>query len=89
MNEPTDGPSLFADLAALDRQLSEDHSGQEARAMLDYFADAQRSGQEVLARTQRPEERELLNQLIDGLEAAQRVLRHVWEQRHGQPLTLQ
>lgn len=81
MNEELE-KTIFGDLAALEKTLSEDTSGERARSMLSYFGDVALQSEALLQATA-DTERQLVTQLLDGFRASQRIIRHVWETLHG------
>jgi hypothetical protein len=77
---------IFSDLANLEKALTEDQSGERARAMIDYFAEVAKESGAMLQTAQAGAERQLVSQLIEAFYASQRVIRHVWESLHGSVL---
>ena len=74
--------TIFGDLAQVEKTLSDDTSGDRARAMVAYFDDVAKSSEQMLLKAGSDAERQLLTRLIDGFRAAQRIIRHVWETLH-------
>jgi hypothetical protein len=85
MTDGLDNP-VFADLAQLERTLTEDSSGERARSMLSYFDTVTQSSQDMLKNALSDTERQLVNQLVEGFRASQRIIRHVWEEQHSMAL---
>lgn len=81
--ESTIENSLFGDMANLEKSLSDDHTGDRARAMLEYFNNVLSATGEMLDSAKDAPERTLITQLISGFHASQRIIRHVWETIHG------
>ena len=73
---------IFEDLEQLEATLAADTSGERARGFVDYFRQAETMGRQLMQQPQRSEERLLAGQLVEGLCAAQRIVRHVWEAQH-------
>lgn len=86
MNEQLE-QTVFGDLANLEKSLAEDATGDRARAMLSYFADVARSSESLL-QTAAAAERQLISQLIEAFNAAQRIVRHIWETLHNASLAV-
>ncbi|HEV8689602.1 MAG TPA: hypothetical protein VGQ91_04835 [Ideonella sp.] len=78
--------TIFGDLAQVEKTLSEDTTGDRARAMLAYFDDVASSSQELLKQADTESQRLLLVRLLDGFRASQRIIRHVWESLHSAAL---
>ena len=74
--------TVFGDLAQLEKTLTEDLSGDRARAMLSYFDAVAHSSEGLLQKPVLDGERQLISKLIEGFQAAQRIVRHVWETLH-------
>ncbi|MCW7540277.1 hypothetical protein OOT46_20800 [Aquabacterium sp. A7-Y] len=74
--------TVFDDLAQLEKTLTEDTSGDRARAMLGYFDEVARASEAMLSKQVVDAERQLVSHLIEGFRAAQRIIRHVWETLH-------
>lgn len=87
MNEEHE-KTIFGDLAALEKTLSEDSSGERARSMLSYFADVATQSEALLQASVADTERHLVAQLLEGFRASQRIIRHVWETLHGSALAV-
>lgn len=75
--------SLFGDMANLEQSLSEDSTGDRARAMLEYFNTLLSASTQLLSNSGDEAERSLIQQLNSGFYASQRIIRHVWETIHG------
>ena len=86
MNEQLE-QTVFGDLANLEKSLTEDTTGDRAHAMLSYFADVAKSS-EGLLQTAAAAERQLISQLIEAFNAAQRIVRHIWETLHNASLAV-
>jgi hypothetical protein len=80
--------TVFSDLAHLEKTLTEDRTGDRARAMLSYFEDVARSSEGMLQKPMHEGERQLANQLLEGFRASQRIVRHVWETLHSVSLPI-
>ena len=78
--------TIFGDLANLEKALTEDQSGERARAMIGYFAEVARESGVMLQNAQVGAERQLVSQLIEAFYASQRVIQQVWESLHGSAL---
>jgi hypothetical protein len=63
--------------------LSQDIGAERAQAMVDYFESVLKSSEEMLLEPLSETDRHLLNQLIQGFQASQRIIRHVWEKLHA------
>ncbi|MBB3193689.1 hypothetical protein [Roseateles terrae] len=74
--------TVFADLAHIEKTLTDDLSGERTRAMLSYFDQVTRSTEAHLQTALPDAERQLTSQLIEGFRASQRIVRHVWETIH-------
>ncbi|GKS85396.1 hypothetical protein AVMA1855_14610 [Acidovorax sp. SUPP1855] len=79
---------IFSDLANLDQALTEDKSGDRARAMIRYFAEIADESSDMLKSTQVDAERQLVTQLIQAFYASQRVIQRIWETLHGTTLAV-
>jgi hypothetical protein len=75
--------TIFGDLAEVEKSLSEDTTGDKARAMLAYFDEVAKSSEDMLQKASADAERQFLARLIEGFRAAQRIIRHVWETLHS------
>lgn len=78
--------TVFADLAHIEKTLTDDLSGERTRAMIGYFDDAARSSEQHLQTALPDTERQLTSQLVEGFRASQRIVRHVWEAIHSASL---
>jgi hypothetical protein len=78
--------TIFGDLAQIEKTLSEDTTGDRARAMIVYFDQVARSAENMLRKQIDFSERHLAQQLIGGFQASQRIIRHVWETLHSASL---
>jgi hypothetical protein len=74
--------TVFADLAHIEKTLTDDLSGERTRAMLSYFDTVAQTSETHLQSTLPDAERQLTSQLIEGFRASQRIVRHVWETIH-------
>jgi hypothetical protein len=83
MMENTASNSIFGDLAQVEKTLSEDTTGDRARAMVAYFDDVAKSSEEMLQKAASDADRQFLARLIEGFRASQRIIRHVWETLHS------
>lgn len=75
--------TIFNDLAQIEKTLSDDASGERARAMIGYFEQITLSSQAMLHKPLPESERRLVGQLIEGFQASQRIVKHVWETLHS------
>jgi hypothetical protein len=75
--------NVFSDLSQVEKSLAEDIGAERAQAMVDYFENVLKSSEEMLLQPLSETDRHLLNQLIQGFQAAQRIIRHVWEKLHA------
>jgi hypothetical protein len=80
-----DGLSTLTRLTELDQSLQDDFSGQTARALIDDLGANARATRTLLVKVGPADQRTALR-LVTGFEAAQRVVREVWEQMHGSAL---
>lgn len=78
--------TIFGDLAQIEKTLSEDTTGDRARAMIVYFDQVTKSSETMLQKQIDGAERHLAQQLISGFRASQRIIRHVWETLHSASL---
>jgi len=83
MMENAASNSIFGDLAQVEKTLSEDTTGDRARAMVAYFDDVAKSSEEMLQKAASDADRQFLARLIEGFRASQRIIRHVWETLHS------
>ncbi len=74
--------TVFADLAHIEKTLTDDLSGERTRAMLSYFDTIAQTSEGHLQTALPDAERQLTSQLIEGFRASQRIVRHVWETIH-------
>jgi hypothetical protein len=74
--------TVFADLAHIEKTLTDDLSGERTRAMLSYFDTVAQTSESHLQTPLPDAERQLTSQLIEGFRASQRIVRHVWESIH-------
>jgi len=77
--------SVFADLTDLEKSLAEDSSGDRARALVTYFHEVAQASEAIL-KTANSNERQLVTRLIEGFQAAQRIVRQLWETLHNSHL---
>jgi hypothetical protein len=75
--------NVFSDLSQVEKSLAEDIGAERAQAMVDYFENVRKSSEEMLEEPLSDTDRQLVNQLIQGFQAAQRIVRHVWEKLHA------
>jgi len=87
MNEQME-QTIFSDLSNLEAALTDDKSGDRARAMISYFADVAKESVAMMQSTQAAAERQLVAQLIEAFYASQRVIHKVWEALHGSALAV-
>ena len=78
--------NVLDDMNQLGKALQEDSSGVRARALIAYFDEAIQTSHALLQQNQPAEERQLTGHLVGGFQAAQRIVKHVWESCHGMPL---
>ncbi|HEU4459575.1 MAG TPA: hypothetical protein VFR90_10665 [Methylibium sp.] len=83
MSESNLEKSIFGDMANLEKSLTEDHSGDKARAMIDYFKVVAEASDQRVGVTEDPNDRKLIQELAQGFRASQRIIAHVWETAHG------
>jgi hypothetical protein len=87
MNEQTE-QTIFSDLSNLEMALTQDQSGDRARAMVAYFGEVAKECVALMQASQAAAERQLAAQLIEAFYASQRVIHKVWEALHGSALTV-
>lgn len=87
MNEQLE-QTVFRDLAQMEETLTEDRTGDRARALIQYFADVAKASEDLSVCAASDAERHLAAQLVDGFRASQRIIRHVWESLHGSVLAV-
>jgi hypothetical protein len=87
MNEQIE-QTIFSDLSNLEMTLTEDKSGDRARAMISYFGEVAKESVALMQASQVAAERQLVAQLIEAFYASQRVIHKVWEALHGCALTV-
>lgn len=80
--------TIFSDLSNLEKALTEDKTGDRARAMISYFGEVAKESTALLQGAQVAAERQLVSQLIEAFYASQRVVRKVWETLHGSALPI-
>ncbi len=78
--------TIFSDLENLEKALSQDLSGDHARAMIRYFDEAARESGAMKTHARVDAERQLIGQLETAFQASQRVIRKIWETLHGSAL---
>ena len=75
--------SVMSELSDIDRLLTEDTSGERAKAMVAYFEQAATASEERVASLPIDDaKRVLAKHLVEGFRASARVIRHVWETLH-------
>jgi hypothetical protein len=74
---------VLTDMAQLEKTLTDDATGERARAILQYFEDVASASEEVVKKATHDGERQLASHLTEGFRAAQRIVRHVWETIHS------
>jgi hypothetical protein len=79
---------VFADLAQIEQVLVEDTAGDHARQIIDYFGQMGQASESLLKTALPDAERQVTTQLVEGLRAAQRIVRQVWESTHSASLAL-
>jgi hypothetical protein len=77
--------SAFADLANLEKALAEDTTGERAQALLAYFREVAKTS-ESLMQNAGSGQHQLVSRLNEAFQAAQRIVRHVWETLHNATL---
>lgn len=80
--------SIFSDMTNLEKSLSEDTTGDKARNMVTYFRSIVEATDKMLATVRDESQRQLVSRLLQGFQAAERIIRHVWETIHGVALVL-
>lgn len=80
--------SIFGDMSNLEKSLADDHSGDHARTIIKYFRTIVEATQRMLSGSKEESQRHLLSRLLRGFEAAERIVRHVWETVHGTALVV-
>ncbi|MFE8646296.1 hypothetical protein ACFX58_14520 [Sphingomonas sp. NCPPB 2930] len=83
MNQPASEQSIFADMSNLEKTLSEDITGDKARAIVQYFQSVGEATDKMLASAKEESQRHLISRLLRGFQASERVVRQVWESIHG------
>ncbi|HEX6703343.1 MAG TPA: hypothetical protein VF169_01180 [Albitalea sp.] len=77
---------VLADMAKIEKTLTDDLAGDRARSILAYFDDVAKASEEVMKQPGPDAERQLASQLLEGFRASQRIVRHVWETLHSASL---
>lgn len=77
---------VFSDVADLEKTLSDDRSGDSARAMLGYFEEMARATETMLRDAASDAERRFAADLAEGFRASQQIVRHVWQVLHSAAL---
>jgi hypothetical protein len=88
MTDQTNEPSMFADFSRLDERLKEDQLGDVARSLMAYFNNIATSIDGLLTKEMPQHERDVTIKLLQGVWAAQRVIKQVWEKFHHTVLVL-
>lgn len=88
MSETAAEQSIFGDMSDLEKTLSQDFTGDKVRAMVEYFQGIVEATQRMLPNAREANQRHLINQLLSGFEAAERVVRQIWETIHGAVLVM-
>jgi hypothetical protein len=87
-DDPIIAPAeLIGDLQELEQTLREDNHGEKARAMLDYFDNAAKASEQMLARASSEDERRMFRALYDGFIACRAIVENVWQSMHHAQLT--
>ena len=86
MNADQEQHDVLADMAKIETTLTEDQSGDRARAILNYFEQVAKASEELVKKPAHDAERQLASQLLEGFRASQRIVRHVWETLHSASL---
>lgn len=71
--------TVFADLSNLEQTLLADPKGDRARRLIAYFEEVEKTTAASLASAKDANDRRQVTQLVEGLQATQRVVRQVWE----------
>ncbi len=77
---------LIDDLNKLDATLTDDVSGERARAMVAYFDMAIKACGTMIERAGSEAERQLLRTMYEGFQASRRIVEQVWQSFHRTPL---
>jgi hypothetical protein len=81
----THDTDTLTSLAELERSIRQDFDGAHARALIECF-DAAAHDAGLLLEGTPSEERAVTVGMFEGCEAAQRIVRHVWQRMHGSVL---
>lgn len=87
MNEQLE-QAIFSDLAQMEETLTNDMSGDRARALIGYFSEVAKASEGLSVTAGCEAERYMAGQLVEGFRACQRIIRHVWEAQHGTVLAV-
>lgn len=77
---------VFSDVAELEKTLSDDRSGDSARAMLGYFDEMAKATEAMLRHAASDSERRFAAELAEGFRASKQIVRHVWQVLHSAAL---
>lgn len=77
---------VLADMAKLEKTLTDDITGDQTRAILAYFKGVTEASEHILSKPSDDSERQMASQLAEGFRASQRIVRHVWETLHSASL---
>jgi hypothetical protein len=80
--------SIFGDMSNLESSLSQDTSGDKARQMVRYFRSIVEASEKMLSNVRDESQRHLVSRLLQAFQAAERIIRHVWETIHGCALVM-
>lgn len=75
-----------AGLGTLELALKEDFNGDHSRALIDTLAEAARQAALTIDHAEGPTA-DVARRRLEGFEAAQRIVRRLWQQLHGSVLT--
>jgi regulatory protein YycI of two-component signal transduction system YycFG len=77
---------IFADLAQIEKVLTEDASGVRARQIIDYFEQCIALNTDLKDSALEDSDRQLESKLNEGMRASKRVIQQVWETLHSKVL---
>jgi hypothetical protein len=77
---------IFADLAQIEKVLTEDASGVRARKIIDYFEQSLVSNTNIKDGILGDSDRQMQSRFNEGVFASKRVIQQVWETLHSKPL---
>jgi len=79
---------LLEDFQALEAAIDDDAAGDQTRALVTYFRQAEVKSQELGLRTQDYEEKQFARLLHEAFAAASRIVLANWADAHGAELTV-